>query len=102
MITFDNTEVAFSIRTDAELRRARLLFRLISYPWLVKLGNSFISFMASVGFPVNWIVKPTVYKQFVGGETISECVPVVKKLAGKGVRSILDYSVEGKEEDDRY
>ena len=99
MITFDNTEVAFSIRTDAELRRARLLFRLISYPWLVKMGNSFISFMASVGFPVNWIVKPTVYKQFVGGETISECVPVVKKLAGKGVRSILDYSVEGKEED---
>ncbi|HYW96100.1 MAG TPA: proline dehydrogenase family protein, partial [Bacteroidales bacterium] len=100
MITFDNTEIAFSIRTDAELRRARLLYKLISLPWLVKLGNSMISFMASVGLPVNWIVKPTVYKQFVGGETISECIPVVQKLAAKGVKSILDYSVEGKEEDD--
>ncbi len=100
MIRFDNTEVAFSIRSDSELRQAKFLYWLISYPWLVKMGNSVVSALASVGFPVNWIVKPTVYKQFVGGETISECIPVVKKLASKNVRSILDYSVEGKEEDE--
>ena len=100
MITFDNTEVAFSIRSDSELRQAKFLYRLISYPWLVKMGNSVISSLASVGFPVNWIVKPTVYKQFVGGETIGECIPVVKRLASKNVKSILDYSVEGKEEDE--
>ena len=100
MITFDNTEVAFSIRTDAELRRAKFLYKLISYPWLVRFGNTIISAMSSVKLPVNWIVKPTVYRQFVGGETITECIPVVESLAVGGVRSILDYSVEGKEEDD--
>ncbi len=99
MIKFDNTEVAFSIRSDAELRRAKYLYKLISYPWLVKLGNSVIGFMASLRLPVNWIVKPTVYRQFVGGESIPECIPVIQRLAQKGVKSILDYSVEGKEED---
>ena len=100
MIDFNNTEVAFSIRSDVELKRALLLYRLISYPWLVKMGNSIVSFMSSAGLPVNWIVKPTVYHQFVGGETIDECIPVVLRLASKNVRSILDYSVEGKEEDE--
>lgn len=56
--------------------------------------------MAKMGLPVNWIVKPTVYRQFVGGETINECSEVIEKLATGKVRSILDYSVEGKENDE--
>jgi len=99
-INFENTEVAFKVRDSAELRRANLLFRLISRPGLVKFGNSVISLMAGIGIPVNWIVKPTVYKQFVGGETIEECSLVIEKLATGNVYSILDYSVEGKENDD--
>ena len=99
-LNFENTETAFKIRSNGELRRASLMFMLISRPGLVKMGNSIIGFMAGIGLPVNWIVKPTVYKQFVGGETISECNPVIQKLAGGNVKTILDYSVEGKEEDD--
>ncbi len=99
-LNFDNTEVAFKIRNNAELRRANILFRLISRPGLVKVGNAVISFMAGIGIPVNWIVKPTVYKLFVGGETINECSPVIEKLSTGHVYSILDYSVEGKENDE--
>lgn len=96
---FENTEIAFRIRSNNDLRRGHMLFQLISRPGLVKLGNSFIKSVSSVGFPVNWMVKPTVYKLFVGGETIEECKAVIDRLAGGGVKSILDYSVEGKEND---
>jgi proline dehydrogenase len=99
MINFDNTQVAFAIKNNNELRRAYDLYQLISYPWLVILGNGVIGFASKIGLPVRWVVKPTVYKQFVGGETIEECTSVVEKLATKNVKSILDYSVEGTEED---
>ncbi|MCF8380326.1 MAG: proline dehydrogenase family protein [Bacteroidales bacterium] len=98
-INFENTAVAFKVRSKRELGRAFLMFKLISRPGLVKLGNSVIGMMARIGLPVNWIVKPTVYAQFCGGETINECAPVVEKLATGQVRSILDYSVEGSESD---
>ncbi len=100
MVDFDNTQVAFAIKNNDELRRAYYLYRLISYPWLVKMGNKTIGLASRIGLPVRWIVKPTVYKQFVGGETIAECAQVVAKLAKKNVKSILDYSVEGSEEDE--
>jgi proline dehydrogenase len=100
MISFENTQIAFSIKSTPELRRAGLMFRLISVPLLVRIGNTIIRFLSRIGFPVNWMVKPTIYRQFVGGETLEECVPVINRLAGAGVKSILDYSVEGKEEDE--
>lgn len=99
-VNFENTEIAFQVRGSGELRRANLMFRLISRPWLVRFGNTVINYMSKIGIPVNWIVKPTVYKQFVGGETIEECTKVINKLATGDVKSILDYSVEGKEEDE--
>jgi proline dehydrogenase len=40
-------------------------------------------------------MKPTLYRHFVGGETIDECLPTVQKMAQLNVKSILDYSVEG-------
>lgn len=76
------------------------MYKLISYPWLVKMANPMIRFAAAIRFPINWIVKPTVYAQFCGGETIKECAPVINKLKEGSVHSILDYSVEGSEEDE--
>jgi len=44
-----------------------------------------------------WAVKPTIYSQFVGGETIKKCFDSVRTLEKFNVKAILDYSVEGKE-----
>ena len=38
-ISFDNTENAFAYKTDGELKRARFLFKSMSYSWLVKIGT---------------------------------------------------------------
>ncbi|MGW8315920.1 MAG: proline dehydrogenase family protein [Bacteroidales bacterium] len=96
-IDFEDTRTAFSIKSDRDLRRAYVLFKLISYPALVKIGNPLIRLLSAIRFPIGWIVKPTAFKQFVGGETLEACQPAVEKLMTRGVCSILDYSVEGGE-----
>jgi len=52
--------------------------------------------------PVNFIVKKTIFKQFCGGETIDECTPTIKTLSKFNIGTILDYSVEGKIEEDDF
>ena len=98
-INFEDTKTAFRIKSDRDLRRAYILFKLISYPILVKIGNPVIKVFSALRIPVGWIVKPTAFKHFVGGETLEDCQPAVEKLKTANVYSILDYSVEGKESD---
>ncbi len=95
MVSFDNTENAFKGKTNAELRRSYWLFKLISNPSLVKLGGSFGPMALNIGF--KGLIKSTIFKQFVGGETIHDCSIAIAELARYNIGAILDYSVEGKE-----
>lgn len=95
MVSFDNTENAFKGKTNAELRRSYWLFKLISNPSLVKLGGSFGPMALNIGF--KGLIKSTIFKQFVGGETIHDCSIAIAELARYNIGTILDYSVEGKE-----
>lgn len=95
MLSFDNTEIAFRYKTNSDLSRARLLFGTIANPWLVKVGKSLTYFALNMHIPIAWAIKPTLYKHFVGGETLAECEKTVKLLNKYNVKSILDYSVEG-------
>lgn len=95
MISFDDTKIAFSSKSDFDLRRAYALFMTISSPALVKLSKTLINAARFFYFPVGWAVKPTIYRQFVGGETIKKCELLVRTLEKYNVKAILDYSVEG-------
>ncbi|MBM3435250.1 MAG: proline dehydrogenase [Bacteroidetes bacterium] len=97
MLSFENTEIAFNQRNNKDLKRARLLFRMIGNNSLVAAGKKLTQFALGFNIPVDFIVKPTIYTHFVGGETISECENNVRSLEKAGVKAILDYSVEGKE-----
>lgn len=95
MLSFDNTEIAFKYKTKSDLSRARLLFKTIANPGLVKIGKSLTYFALNMHLPIAWAIKPTLYKHFVGGETLAECEKTVELLSKYNVKSILDYSVEG-------
>ena len=97
---FNNTEIAFRHHSDHDLRKARLLFQTLSKPWIVKAGKVLMNFAIQTGIPVDWAVKPTIYSHFVGGFTLHDCEPVVNNLANYRVHSILDYSVEGKHDEE--
>lgn len=96
-ISFDNTETAFAHRSNKELKQAKFLFNSMHYPWLVKLGVKLTPWAIKSGLPVNGAIRSTIFRQFVGGETLEETVPVVQKMAKYHVQVILDYGVEGKE-----
>ncbi len=96
MISFNNTEIAFAYKTDAELKSAHFLFNLMGKPAMVKLGLNLIPGAIKINFPfAKGLVKSTIFRQFVGGETLDATVPVVNKLADYKVQVILDYGVEG-------
>lgn len=99
MLDFANTEIAFQSKSNKDLRRAAFLFKTLSKPTVVKLGKSLTNFALAAHLPVGWAVKPTIYKHFVGGETIEKCKPVVQTLSRFNVKSILDYSVEGSDDE---
>jgi len=96
-INFEDTKTAFTIKSDKDLRRSNFLFTVISYPALVKIGNPLIKLCSNLRIPIGWIVRPTVFGHFVGGETLEACQKNVERLKSAKVFSILDYSVEGKE-----
>lgn len=97
MISFENTEVAFKSKSDRDLKRAYMLFNMISNNTLVYLGKKLSQVALKLHLPVAWAVKPTIYKHFVGGETIADCMTDVRTLEKFNVRAILDYSIEGTE-----
>ena len=96
-IDFNNTEIAFISKSDRDMKKALFLYKVMASPFITKTAKILTQTALKIHFPINWIVKPTIYNHFVGGETIKECEPVVKQIGEHGVKSILDYSVEGKE-----
>ncbi|MBK6938036.1 MAG: proline dehydrogenase family protein [Chitinophagaceae bacterium] len=101
-ISFENTEFAFQYKPNNELNRAKLLFTFMSKPWLVKIGARMAPWALRVGLPVKGIIRKTIFKQFVGGETLEETAQVAKKLGEYNVKIILDYGVEGKEGEENF
>lgn len=99
MINFNDTKTAFALKSDAQLRKASWLFRLVASKSLVGLGKKAAGMAMKLRLPIREVVKQTVYDQFVGGETIDECEEIIKKMLEHNVYSLLDYSIEGKETD---
>ena len=99
---FSNTEVAFAIKTDAELDRAYYLFKMISSEPMVKIGSKLTNFALKAHLPVEGLIRATVFNHFCGGVTEEDCMPVIDKMYAKKVHAILDYSAEGKEEEKQF
>jgi len=94
-ISFDNTENAFAYKSNKELKKAHFLFSSMGYNTLVKIGTAITPWAIRVGLPINGLIRKTIFKQFVGGESLSETAAVAKKLGEYDVQVILDYGVEG-------
>jgi proline dehydrogenase len=95
---FDNTEVAFSLKSDSELERAYFLFKMIQNQPMVRIGTAVTNFALKAKLPVEGLIRSTVFDHFCGGVNEEDCLPVIEKMYSKGnVSSVLDYSVEGKE-----
>ena len=99
---FDNTQVAFSLKSDTELDRAYFLFKIIANEPLVRIGTLMTNFAIKANLPIEGLIRATVFDQFCGGVSEDDCITVVNKMFTKRVSSVLDYSVEGKEEENQF
>ncbi len=99
---FDNTEIAFKLKSDSELERAYFLFKMISMEPLVRIGTTVTKFALNLNLPVEGLIRSTVFDHFCGGVNEMDCMSTVEKLYDTGVYSILDFSVEGKEEESQF
>ena len=93
---FENTEIAFKLKSDSELERAYFLFKMISNQPLVRIGTAATNFALKAHLPVEGLIRATVFDHFCGGVNEEDCLPVIDKMYTAGVCSVLDYSVEGK------
>jgi len=94
-ISFDDTAKAFAYKSDKDLKQAKFLFSSMGYQSLVKIGTSITPWFIKWGLPIEGLIRNTIFKQFVGGESLQETSAVAKKLGVYGVQVILDYGVEG-------
>lgn len=101
-LDLQNTEVAFADKTNAELKRRYWLFRMMNSEGLNNFGTKMAELSLKWHLPVQWAIKATVFKQFCGGETIEECEKTVVELGKSKIGAILDYSIEGRYEEEDF
>ena len=100
MNLFDNTEVAFALKSDSQLERAYFLFRMIQNEPMVRIGSAVTNFALKAHLPIEGLIRSTVFDHFCGGVTEEDCLPIIDNMYNNGnVHSVLDYSVEGKDEE---
>ena len=99
---FENTATAFALKTDSELERAYFLFKMISNEPLVRIGSAVTNFAIKAHLPVEGLIRATVFDHFCGGVNEQDCLPLIEKMYEKGVSSVLDYSVEGKDVENQF
>lgn len=99
---FEDTATAFALKSDSELERAYFLFRMIANEPLVKIGAAATNFAIKAHLPVEKLIRATVFDHFCGGVNEKDCLSIIDKMYAKGVSSVLDYSVEGKETEKQF
>jgi len=95
-LTFEDHGAAFKSKTTWEVLRALMVFQVCGInvvvdnnEKLMKLGQTVLGKKLFA-----LVMKHTFYGQFVAGEDTVRIAPVIDRMRGFGVKSILDYSVE--------
>lgn len=101
-VDFSNTELAFQAKSDAALLRTYRLFRLIDSPFLTRVGPPLLTAALKMGLPIKGMVRKTLFALFCGGESLAETATTSDYLDSYGVKTILDYSVEGEKSKEGY
>ena len=102
-ISFDNIVNAFAYKTDKDLKRSKFLFRTMGYPLFVPAATRVTPLLVKCDLSIiNKIVSNTIFKQFVGGETLEATAPLANTLSKYNVSVILDYGIEAKEGEENF
>jgi len=97
-VDFNNTEIAFSSKSNAELKHMQMMFKIMNNQKLVDIGSALALWAVKNSLPLaDTVIKKTMFRQFCGGTNIFECQPKIDKLYQNQAATILDYGAEAKE-----
>lgn len=91
---FDNTQKAYQLKTNRDLKKAYYLFLLFSSEKLVSIGSSITRLIFRMKLPVSYIFKITFFSQFCAGLNKKESLKAVDSLKSYKILSYLHYAVE--------
>ena len=91
---FDNTKRAFHLKTDYDLKKALIIFKLISSKRLVSIGSRLVYFLYKINMSINFLFKDTVFKQFCAGTNKQETLQIVDQLSKSKIYSYVHYASE--------
>jgi proline dehydrogenase len=102
-IDFTDTKIAFSIKSDKELKKMAKLFALMNKPTLVNIGSKLGLLAIKLRLPfVDYLIRNTIFQQFCGGENLLDCQKAIDTLYKYDSLTILDYGAEGKSTEDDF
>ncbi|RKP05977.1 FAD-linked oxidoreductase-like protein [Thamnocephalis sphaerospora] len=96
-LDLDLVRRAFGDRSTLSLLRSLLVYEMCSYPIMVKLTPHIIDIAERVpllSWPVRLAVRETAFRQFCGGETVEDTLPLLMQMKKANVTGILDLSIE--------
>ncbi|WP_020567307.1 proline dehydrogenase family protein [Neolewinella persica] len=100
---FGDTEETFRHLSNSELKNNARLFKMMGMDWLTNLMSTLGVGAVNLGLPgAAWMVKSTIYRQFVGGTSLVNALPFIERLYERNVTSMLDYGAEAKSTDQDY
>lgn len=94
-VHFDDTEVAFSYKSDKELSKANFIFSIVNNPTISSIATGLAKAALTLHLPVKGLIKATVFEHFCGGEDIAQSERTIQTLNRFHVGTILDFSAEG-------
>ena len=94
-VHFDDTQVAFSYKSDWELKKANFIFSIVNHPSISSIATGLAKAGLALHLPVKGLIKASVFEHFCGGETIDQSERTIKALSRFHVGTILDFSAEG-------
>ena len=94
-MNFQNTEIAYKLKSNKQLIKTLFIFRLISSRTLLSFFTKIISLSLKLNLLISGILNKTVFKQFCAGIDEKDSIQVVKKLKKFNVKSYMHYASEG-------
>jgi proline dehydrogenase len=91
-----NNRIALRDKPTSSLILSLVVYKACSMKWLIDSAPSIFSYASYMHLtkPMNFIIRRTVFDQFVGGESSEDCQKTMTKLKDQGIGVILALSVE--------
>ena len=90
------------LKTEIPSKKPLFIFKTLNYPIISKFLTIILKVILYLRIPIDFLIKLTIFKQFCGGETISDSSKTIDQLWKSSIGTILDYSAEGQENEDDF